>query len=84
MAANILNSRLAVRASIQIVKVFIKITQVLTIHKELASKIEMLERKLESRLSKHDKEPILLFEAIRQLMHTPNPPRKKIGYKNYE
>ncbi|MEO8086640.1 MAG: hypothetical protein ABI763_07470 [Bacteroidota bacterium] len=44
----------------------------------------MLEQKLESRLSKHDRELILLFEAIRQLMQTPYPPRKKIGYKNYD
>ena len=84
MAANVLNSPVAVLASIQVVRMFIKIREVLAAHKDLAAKIELLERKLGSKLSKHDKELKVLFEAIRQLMQRPNPPRRKIGYKRYE
>ena len=84
MAANILSSEIAVQASVQVVRVFIKISEVFAAHKELANKIERLERKLESRLSKHDKEIHILFEAIKQLMEPVNPPRKKMGYKQYD
>lgn len=84
MAANVLNSPVAVLASIQVVKMFIKITEVLSAHKDLAAKIEMLERKLGSKLSRHDKELKVLFDAICQLMQPPNPPRKKIGFKRYD
>jgi hypothetical protein len=81
MAANVLSSSIAVQASIQVVRVFIKISEVLTTRKELAGKLEKLEHKLENRLDKHDKEIHILFEAIKQLMQLPNPPRRKIGYK---
>ena len=81
MTATILSSDIAILASVQIVRSFIKISEILATHKELANKIEKLEHTMESRLSKHDKEIHILFEAIKQLMEPVNPPRKKIGYK---
>jgi len=80
MLASVLNSKVAVAASIQVVRAFVKLREVLSTHKELAAKFQLLENKLD----KHDNEIQALFEAIRQLMETPNPPRKKIGYKNYD
>jgi hypothetical protein len=50
-------------------------------HKDISAQIEKLERKLEGRLDGHDKQIRVLFEAIRQLMDPPNPPRKRIGFK---
>lgn len=84
MAANVLNSQIAEQASIQVVRVFIKISEILATHKELANKIDKLERKLESRLHKHDKDIHILFSAIKQLMEPVNPPRKRIGYKRMD
>lgn len=84
MAANVLNSPVAIQASIQVVKIFIKITEVHAVNRDISAKIELLERKLGGRLNKHDKELKVLFEAIRQLMQPPNPPRKKIGFKNFD
>ena len=81
MLASVLNSEVAVEASIQVVRAFIKLREVLTTHKELALQIEKLERRFGSRLDEHDKEIQTLFEAIRQLMQPPNPPRKRIGFK---
>lgn len=81
MLASVLNSEVAVEASIQVVRAFVKLREALASHKELAAQIEKLERKLGNHLDKHDKEIKVLFEAIRQLMHPPNPPRKKIGFK---
>lgn len=84
MLASVLNSEVAVKASIQVVRAFVKLREVFAAHKELAAKIEKLERKHGSKLNKHDKELKILFEAIRQLMEPPSPPRKKIGYKRYD
>ena len=78
MLASVLNSAVAVEASIQIVRAFIKLRAVLSTHKELSAKLQMLETKTDN----HDNEIKVLFEAIRQLMQPPNPPRKKIGFKN--
>ncbi|MCX6274600.1 MAG: ORF6N domain-containing protein [Bacteroidetes bacterium] len=64
MAANVLNSPVAIQASIQVVKIFIKITEVLAVNRDISVKIELLERKLGGRLNEHDKELKILFEAI--------------------
>lgn len=84
MAANVLNSSVAVQASIQVVKVFIRMTEVISMREELTIEIKKLEQKFGSKLNRHDKELKLLFEAIHQLMGPPNPPRNKIGYKRYD
>jgi len=77
MIANVLNSQTAVKASILVVRAFVKLREVISTHKELAVKLKLLENKSD----KHDKEIRVLFEAIRQLMQPPNPPRKLIGFK---
>ncbi len=57
-----------------------KLRAILIANKELARKLEQLERKIE----KHDEEIHGIFEAIRQLMATPDPQgdykRTKIGF----
>ncbi len=46
MAANVLNSKRAVEASIFVVRVFAKLRQMLAPYKELANKFQQLEKKL--------------------------------------
>jgi hypothetical protein len=77
MLATVLNTPVAVHTSIQIVRAFIKLREMVTTHKELAHKLAQFERKIE----KHDEEIKLIFEAIRQLMIPPEPKRKKIGFR---
>jgi hypothetical protein len=81
MAANILNSPVAIQASIIVVRVFVSVKQAITMNKELANKIEKLQHHFGKRLDGHAKDIETLFEAIRQLMTPPNPPRKKIGFR---
>ncbi len=77
MAANVLNSARAVKASIYVVRAFVNLRQMFASHKELAAKLAELERRLE----KHDGQLIALVEAIRQLMQPPpDPPRRRIGF----
>jgi ORF6N domain len=64
MAANILNSDRAVEASVQIVRAFVRLRNLVSTHKEIAAQLA----KLESHLAQHDDEIEVIFAAIRGLM----------------
>ena len=55
MAANILNSERAVAMSVYVVRAFVKLREVLASTAELAQKLDILERKLTSRLDVHER-----------------------------
>jgi len=72
MLSNILKSETAINISIQIIRIFIKLREVLNAHKDLKDKIERMERK-------YDQQFQVIFEAIKQIMLPPEKP-KKIGF----
>jgi phage regulator Rha-like protein len=76
MLASVLKSERAVKISINIIKAFVKLREILSTHKVLAHKLTQLERKFE----KHDEEIHVIFEAIRQLMEAPEKKKRKIGF----
>ncbi|MFC1644034.1 ORF6N domain-containing protein [Candidatus Omnitrophota bacterium] len=79
MLSSVLNSKRAVQVNIAIMRVFVKLKEMLSTHKELMYKLAELERKIE----KHDEEICSIFEAIRQLMEPPpEKPRRMIGFKS--
>lgn len=76
MLASVLNSSVAVQASIAVVRAFVRLREILATNKELAKKLT----ELEERIEEHDQEIIALFEAIRQLMQPEETTSKKIGF----
>lgn len=78
MLSTVLNSQRAIQVNIAIMRTFVKLRQMLSAHKELAQKLNELERKIE----KHDGEIENIFKVIRQLMSPPVPekPKRKIGF----
>jgi hypothetical protein len=77
MLASILNSPIAVEASIRVVRAFVLMREQLVANKEFARKLS----ELESRVGGHDEAIADLFEAIRQLVEPPLPEdRPKIGF----
>ncbi|MCK4407165.1 MAG: ORF6N domain-containing protein [Bacteroidales bacterium] len=74
MLASVLNSEIAVNASIYIVRAFIKLREILFSHKKLERKIEQIE-------NKYDNQFKIIFETIKQLIQHKQTPRKPIGYK---
>ena len=79
MLSSVLRSKRAIQVNIAIMRVFVRIKEMISTHKELAHKLSELERKIE----KHDEEICSIFEAIRQLMASP--PEKKrriIGFQS--
>ncbi len=77
MLSSVLRSERAIEVNIAIMRAFVRLRQVLSTNKELALKLELLEKKSE----KHDKEIQAIFAAIRQLMSVPEQPKRKIGFQ---
>jgi hypothetical protein len=76
MLSSVLRSERAIHVNIAIMRVFVKLREFLSTHKELAHKLAELERKIE----RHDEEIKAIFDAIRQLMTPPQKPKRKIGF----
>ncbi len=75
MLASVLNSPVAVQASIQVVRAFIRLRRILATHRELARKLAQLEQK-------YDKQFKVVFDAIRELMAPPKKERKQIAFQS--
>jgi len=73
MLSSVLRSKRAVLVNIAIMRAFVKLREILTAHKDLARRLEALEQKYDARFK-------VVFDAIRQLMTPPVPPRRRIGF----
>lgn len=75
MLSSILQSDRAVEVNIAIMRAFVRLREILSTHKDLARKLEELEKK-------YDENFRVVFEAIRQLMAPPAAVGKKrrIGF----
>jgi hypothetical protein len=76
MLGNVLKSDRAIEASLLVVRTFVQLRQMLSTHKELAAKLEALERKIGS----HDQAIAGLIDAIRQLMAPTESGTRQIGF----
>ncbi len=72
MLSSVLNSDRAIEVNIQIMRVFTKLREIMISHKDLARKIEDLERNFQD----HDKKIALIFEAIKRLLKENDEPLK--------
>jgi hypothetical protein len=73
MLSAVLKSKLAVAVSIQIVRTFVKLREMLIGHKDLKRKIETMERKYDSNFK-------VVFKAIARLIKEDTEPKRKIGF----
>jgi hypothetical protein len=73
MVANFLNSQVAIRVGIQIVRAFIRLREAVASHKDLARRLDELEKKYDAQFR-------VVFDAIRKLMIPPEPKKRKIGF----
>jgi len=74
MLSSVLNSDRAVDVNIQIMRTFVKLREMIASHKDLAKRLDELEKK-------YDVQFKMVFDAIRQLMTPPEPREKKIGFR---
>ena len=80
MLSSVLNSDTAIQVNISIMRAFVHFRRFLDTHKELARKIENLEKTISS----HDEKNQLIFSAINQLIEKEEElpkERKPVGYR---
>ena len=77
MAATVLNSKRAVQMSVFVVRAFVRLRDMLGTNRQLAAKLDELERHVDS----HDATIQELIEAIKELMTPERPTRRKIGFR---
>ena len=76
MLSTVLNSERAIQVNIAIMRAFVRLRQVLLTHKDLAQKLEEMERKYQL----HETDIQVIFEAIKKLLEPPDePPRPRFG-----
>lgn len=76
MLGNVLKSPRAVEVSLLVVKTFVQLRELLATNKDLAVKIEELEKKMIG----HDQAILSLIEAVKQLMIQPRTANRSIGF----
>ncbi len=74
MVANVINSSMAINASISVVRAFVHLREMISAHKELSKLLNKLE-------TKYDDQFKVVFDAIRELMRIPDKQRTRIGFK---
>ena len=74
MLSSVLKSERAVQVNILIMRAFVQLRQILATHKDLARKLEEMEKKYDAQFK-------VVFTAIRELMEPkPVPPSRQIGF----
>ena len=73
MLANVLNSEWAAQTSVQVVRAFVRLRQLLSSNAELARKLEALEQKYDRRFK-------VVFDTLRRLMSPSEPRHREIGF----
>jgi hypothetical protein len=78
MLSSVLNSERAILVNIHIIRVFTRIRQMLSTHKDILLKLETLERKV----TDHDGDIKLIFEYLKELLNPKTEPVRKIGFRH--
>jgi hypothetical protein len=73
MLSSVLRSEKAVQVNIEIMRTFVRLREMIATHKDLARKLEALERRYDAQFK-------VVFDAIRELMAPPEPKKRKIGF----
>ena len=73
MLSSVLRSSRAVEVNIAIMRTFVQLRRLMDTNRDLARKIEALEKKYDERFA-------VVFDAIKELIALPEPPKKQIGF----
>ena len=76
MLSSVLRSERAILVNIAIMRAFVRLRRIINNHKELSHKL----RELEQKVNIHDKDIILIFQAINKLMAPAEEPKRRIGF----
>ena len=73
MLSSVLRSQRAVQVNVAIMRTFVRLRELLSTHEELRRKIEVMEKKYDTRFQ-------AIFAIIKHMLETPIPPKRRIGF----
>jgi hypothetical protein len=73
MLSSVLRSSRAVQVNVAIMRTFVRLREMLSTHEELRRKIDAMEKRYDARFQ-------AVFQTIRQMLETPVPSKKPIGF----
>jgi hypothetical protein len=76
MLSSVLKSEKAIEVNILIIRVFVKLREIISTHK----KVEVKLKELEQKFKEHDDQIVQIIQVINQLIKPPPSPKKKIGF----
>lgn len=91
MLSSVLNSQRAIAINIEIMRAFVQVRSMAATHQDLAKQLAELQDKTESLAMSHDTfsrntraQLKQVFDALRELMTPPEPPKRPIGFITHE
>lgn len=78
MLANVLKSDQAIQMSVRLIEIFVKMRELLSMHKDILLQLEKLEKQVGENSSDINK----IFAALKKLLDPERPPMEKVGYKS--
>ncbi len=76
MLSSVLNSAVAIKVNIQIIRIFTRMREMLMTNKDILLKLE----KMEKDVTENKEDIAVIFKALKQLLNPPQPKRRKIGF----
>ena len=83
MLSCVLNSVRSIEVNIRIIRIFTKLREIVMTHKDILLKLEQLEGAVtqhDHHLKKNEVDIQLIFNALKQLLNSPQEPRKPVGF----
>lgn len=82
MLTSVLNSERAIKVNIQVMRIYVRLREMIMLHKDILQRLESIERKLNG----HDSKIMVVFEYLKKFEETKQQESKqkdrpKIGYK---
>ncbi|MBK6727891.1 MAG: ORF6N domain-containing protein [Xanthomonadales bacterium] len=91
MAAMLLSSPRAIEISVYVVRAFVQLRELVSSHRDLTKRLDTLEQKTQALAFQHDafsrntrNQLKQVFDALRELMTPPDPPKRPIGFVVHE
>jgi DnaJ-domain-containing protein 1 len=73
MLSSVLRSTRAVQVNIEIMRAFVRLREMIASNKDLARRLDDLEKRYDAQFK-------VVFDALRELMNSPTPKRRRIGF----
>jgi len=76
MLSSVLHSKRAIQVNLRIIRAFVALRETLMMHKELARKVEELQREQKDQ----GEQLASVYSIVKSLVDTPAPKKKRIGF----